>query len=257
MSAEIYFLQAKVYHGRTETAENSFCYPVLNLYFNTVQWELIRAQLKRYFFGLVNIRAQDYLVKKNTSINTEIALFVRDRFSYQAEEVYLQTLPRMFGYVFNPVSFWYFKRDDRLEAVLCEVNNTFGEKHYYWLYQQGEDLNNRWLEARKEFHVSPFFNVDGKYRFRFSIGGNRLESTINLYNDDNSLRLATWIKGDLISLAELSLLKILIKYGWLTPLVVLRIHYQALRLFFKKVRFYKKPQAPKTEVTYETSFDRS
>lgn len=256
MSAEIYFFQGHVYHGRIETAENAFRYPILNLYFDMDQWSLLRQKLRAQFFGLLSISAEDYLESNSSDLRPEVTKWVKEKFAYEAEEVFLQTLPRMFGYVFNPVNFWYFRKNKKLEAVLCEVHNTFGEKHYYWLYRQGQELNHLWLEAHKEFHVSPFFNVDGKYRFRFSITDEGIEAAINLYNQDNSLRLATWVKGDLKNIEELSLLQILIRYGWMTPLVVLRIHYQAVKLFFKKVKFYRKPHPPVTEVTYETGFDR-
>jgi DUF1365 family protein len=82
-------------------------------------------------------------------------------------EVWLHTFPRVLGYAFKPVSFWYaHRRDGSLAAVLAEVNNTFGERHAYLL--AGPELGwGRELRARKVFHVSPFCRVEGEYRFRF------------------------------------------------------------------------------------------
>src|SRR5690606_26231447 len=100
-----------------------------------------------------------------------------------------------------------------------------------------------------EFHVSPFFDVQGIYEFCFILDKQRISSHIKLLQHDGKLRLNTWIKGEKKSLESLSRLQLLLRYGWMTPLVVLRIHYQALRLWFKKDQYYTKPQKPQIEVT--------
>lgn len=72
-------------------------------------------------------------------------------------EIWLQTMPRVLGYLFNPVSFWFCHRADGvLRAVLCDVRNTFGERHLYLLENGGGIANGALLEAAKSFHVSPF-----------------------------------------------------------------------------------------------------
>lgn len=256
MEASEILLESQVFHARAETAANAFKYPVLNVFFPLRDAEAINFRLRRKFKNLVYFDPRGYLSGRSASppeLYREICDFVRTRFEYSADSVYLQTIPKMLGYVFNPVNFWYFKRGGRLDAVLCEVNNTFGERHYYWLYQQGEDLNGRWLECKKEFHVSPFFDVDGKYNFRFSVSEKEIKAHIRLLTDEGKLKLNTWIEGQLKPLGSLSLGRLLWCYGWMTPLVMLRIHYQAVKLFFKKVRFYKKPPLPANEVTTKAS----
>lgn len=259
LNQRAFFLESQVFHGRQESSENAFHYPVLNIYFAADLQEKLDYFFKRHFFRYLGIKSQNYLNLKKINLYSEARDFVCERFQYKADEIFLQTMPKMFGYVFNPVSFWYFFKTQNsersLDAVLCEVNNTFGEKHYYWLHQEGLDLNNLWLEAAKEFHVSPFFAVDGFYKFKFSINSEKIEATINLYNADKNLKLATWIKGQLKPLSSLSLLQVLLRYGWMTPLVVMRIHYQAVKLFMKKVRFYSKPNPPSEEVTRGTRID--
>lgn len=249
------FLESQVYHARTETARNSFRYPVLNLFVAPEGLAELNRFFRRRFFGLMSVNAGDYLAgDRSVDLGGSVRSFVRENFGYNAGQIRLQTMPRMAGYVFNPVSFWYFFRESEkqshaLEAVLCEVNNTFGERHFYWLYQGGADLNGQWLESKKEFHVSPFFQVDGRYRFRFFCSADRIEAHIQLLSDDGELKLNTWVKGHFRDLRELSLLRVALKYGWMTPLVVLRIHYQALKLFLKRVRFYSKPERPESDVT--------
>ena len=96
------------------------------------------------------------------------------------------TMPRLFGYVFNPVSFWFCRdRDGRLRAVLCEVNNTFGEHHCYLVHHDDRRPieADAWLDGRKAFHVSPFLPVEGSYRFRFRLDAERAHVDVN-YHDD-------------------------------------------------------------------------
>jgi uncharacterized protein len=136
------------------------------------------------------------------------------------------------------------------------VNNTFGETHYYWLYEQGEPIADKWLRAEKNFHVSPFFDIEGEYRFRFCPRPDELHVDIHFLNADGSLKLNTWVKGKLNCLKQVSVLGLIFRYGWMTPLVVFRIHYQAIKLFFKKVKFYRKPHLPKKEITYGSAVVR-
>jgi uncharacterized protein len=252
MSA-IQFLEAQVYHSRSETAENSFRYPILNVYFPLEKQSELSRLFKKKYFNILSINSAHYLSLQNTELLAQIKNYVLEKFNYKAEQIHLQTIPKMFGYVFNPVSFWYFHKNNQLDAVLCEVNNTFGEKHFYWLYQNGEDLNHKWLQTKKEFHVSPFFKVDGIYRFKFTNTADLLQAQIQLLNDDATLKLNTCITGVLKNPEQLSVFKILFKYGWMTPLVLLRIHYQAVKLFFKKVQFVTKPSPPTNEATHESS----
>ena len=169
-------------------------------------------------------------------------------------EVWLQTFPRVLGYVFKPVSFWYAHRaDGSLAAVLAEVNNTFGERHAYLL--AGPEL--AWgseSAARKVFHVSPFCSVDGEYRFRFerqpAPNGQPAQALarVDLHDAQGPL-LQTSQGGRLVPLTAASLRRAFFGMPLMTLGVVLRIHWQALRLWLKRVPFFAKPQAPQRFVS--------
>lgn len=166
-------------------------------------------------------------------------------------EVVLQAMPRLFGYVFNPVSFWFCHDEaGRLRVVLAEVNNTFGERHNYLIHhpdvrpiESGDELF-----ARKVFHVSPFFDVRGEYRFGFGSRDALSYVTID-YLVDGQLQLATRIAGAGQSLDTSAMRKWLFRFPLMTLGVIARIHWQALRLWFKKVPFFRKPQLPLEETT--------
>jgi DUF1365 family protein len=173
-------------------------------------------------------------------------------------EVWLHTFPRVLGYVFNPVSFWFAHRTDgALRAIVCEVNNTFGERHFYLLaHADGQPLRNgESLQARKVFHVSPFCRIEGGYRFRFLLCGPRAEGGQARWigcvdhDDDTGPLLKTSLSGELETLDDRALLRALIAYPAFTFGVIARIHWQALRLWLKRVPFVSKPAPPELQVT--------
>ena len=148
--------------------------------------------------------------------------------------IFLQTFPRIIGYVFNPVCFWYCYDEDKLIAIICAVNNTFGESHNYVIKLE-EDKTTYTLP--KEFHVSPFYDINGKYKFDFSKNNN---VKIDYYFD---IRLQLW--------TDLNLLKTFFQHPFYTVLVIILIHYQALKLFFKKNKYFSKPIKLSKDVTYD------
>lgn len=166
-------------------------------------------------------------------------------------EIVLQTFPRLFGFVFNPVSFWFcHDRAGELRAVLAEVNNTFGDRHNYLVAhadQRPIGATDR-IAARKLFHVSPFFPVAGDYRFRFDVAGEHRRVDIDYWLDGERV-LATTLAGQAQPLDARSMRRALLRQPWLTFAVVWRIHWQALRLLVKRAVFHTRPQPPLQETT--------
>jgi DUF1365 family protein len=170
-------------------------------------------------------------------------------------EIWLHTFPRVLGYVFNPVSFWFAERaDGTLRAVVCEVNNTFGERHCYLLSHEDRRpiVWGETLSARKVFHVSPFCPVEGGYRFRFALAsreqGDRFVGRID-YDDADGPLLQTAIEGRLQPLTDAGLLRLFLKRPAFTFGVMARIHWQALKLWTKRVPFFSKPEPPPLSLT--------
>lgn len=168
-------------------------------------------------------------------------------------EIVLQTFPRVLGYVFNPVSFWFcHTAGGALRAVVAEVNNTFGERHCY-LLEGGESRpirNGELLTARKAFHVSPFCAVAGEYRFRFNATRDAARCIARIdYADAAGDLLHTSVSGRAESLAAPALLRVFLTHPMMTLGVVARIHWQALRLWLKRVPFYRKPAPPAQPVS--------
>ena len=154
-------------------------------------------------------------------------------------EVTLQCFPRVLGFVFNPVSFWFCRnRNGQLIAVLAEVRNTFGGRHSYLLHHpDGAPLRaGQTFTADKTFHVSPFCEVAGGYRFRFLV--ERSCPLIRIDHDDaEGELLLTSISGKSTDWSTRALLGAFLRMPLLTAGIVLRIHWQALRLWIKGVPF--------------------
>lgn len=165
-------------------------------------------------------------------------------------EAWLQTYPRVFGHTFKPVSFWYcHTTQGDLRAIVAEVNNTFGERHCYLLDQPayGQELC-----ADKVFHVSPFCGTHGRYRFRFlraaRDAGDQLIARVD-HDDEAGPLIETSLTGTLQPVDRASLHRALLRYPALTLGVVARIHWQALRLWLRRVPFFSKPEPPLQETT--------
>ena len=158
-------------------------------------------------------------------------------------EVWLHCYPRVLGHTFKPVSFWYCHRPDgQLRAIVVEVNNTFGERHCYLLDAPRFGVEQR---AAKVFHVSPFCPVEGGYRFRFMVDPTRHRTVGRIdYDDASGPLLQTSVCGTLQALDARTTRQALWRYPAMTLGVVLRIHWQALKLFAKRVPFFNKPVPP-------------
>ena len=166
--------------------------------------------------------------------------------------MWLHTYPRVLGYTFKPVSFWYCHRsDDSLRAILVEVNNTFGERHCYLLDAPQYGVEQ---QARKVFHVSPFCEVTGGYRFRFmrtAPGPQDAGRTVVRidYDDASGPLIQTSVSGTLQPATARTLRQALRGYPAMTLAIIARIHWHALQLWLKRVRFHRKPEAPASIVT--------
>lgn len=161
-------------------------------------------------------------------------------------EVWLQCFPRVLGYTFKPVSFWYcYTPAGTLRAVVVEVNNTFGQRHCYLIE------NPRWgqeYRTDKALHVSPFCEVKGHYRFRFMRTQASPEQAERIvvridYHDDASdaALLHTSLSGELMPITRQSLRRALWHYPLMTWGVIARIHWHALRLWLKRVPWFSQP----------------
>lgn len=238
MDIKPHLFNAKVMHKRLFPKENTFIY---NLYYFALP--LPSPKIKKTF---LKFDPKD-LGFRDGSDPTNFAKKVLStyRFDSKIDNIILITMPKVLGYVFNPVSFYFcFDKNKKILAVISEVHNTFGEQHTYLCANPDHSSieETHWLRAEKIFHVSPFLPRNGSYCFRFSLKESKLSIWINYFDSKNNKQLMTSLTGTLIPLENLSLNKAFWTNPFLTIKVTLMIHLQALKLFFKKVPYFKKPK---------------
>ena len=252
MTPEPLLLKGKIMHQRFFPKQNQFNY---NSHYISVPLAQI-AKLKKTFFSLnkfnlFSFHNKDYGDKNQQPINLRIHKILAQNNIDNISQIILITHPRLLGYVFNPVSFWLcLDQNHNLIAVLSEVNNTCGQKHNYLCFKN--DLspiaNDEWLSAKKEFYVSPFMAIEGEYKFKFSFIDNKLNFFIN-YIVDDKLKLSTSLKCSFKKFSNFNLILNFITMPFFTLKTIVLIHYQALKLFLKSIKYYKCPKPLKNNLT--------
>jgi DUF1365 family protein len=183
--------------------------------------------------NVLELRDRDHFDGDGTPLREAVRRFAGDP---AIERVLVLTQLRVLGYVFNPVSFyWCYDAAGVLRCMVAELNNTFGERLPELL--PGGSLR---YEHRKRLHVSPFFGLEQTYRYAFSEPGERVWARIEVHDDDG-LALQAVLAGRRRELDGRSLARFLLRYPLMPVQVIALIHWQALRLFLKRVPFHRKP----------------
>lgn len=237
----------QVRHRRLRPREHAFAYGTYFVLLPMRHWSRDGSPgLARNRFGLLAFHDADHGDGRTDALAWLDELLKGEGIADADGEVWLQTYPRVLGYAFKPVSFWYCERaDGTLAAIVAEVNNTFGERHCYLLAAPaGRALAwGRELQARKVFHVSPFCSVQGGYRFRFLRTAERIVARVD-HDDEAGELLQTSVSGRLQALTPASARRAFFGMPLMTLAVIARIHWQALRLWSKRVPFFSKPRPP-------------
>lgn len=230
----------QVMHRRLRPVINSFTYPV---FYVQLPLRELNATGGAFFsidhFNLLSFYQKDHGPRDGTALLPWIQSLLRQQGLPTDGEIILQTFPRVLGYVFNPVSFWFCHNGaGELIAVLAEVNNTFGGTHSYLLHhpEGGPMQNGQVWAASKAFHVSPFCTIEGGYRFRFYMGAENSVMRID-YDDAQGELLLTAISGKNKPWSNAALLAAFLRMPYLTIGIMARIHWQAVKLIIKRVRF--------------------
>jgi len=238
-------LSAKVMHKRLFPKVNQFCYSVYYVMIPLSKLDNIDIAVNKHRF--LSFWVKDHGDKKGGDLRKWADAILTDyQLDASVKEVVLVTMPRVCWYVFNPVSFWLCLDDnDSLRAVICQVNNTFGESHSYVCAHSGGDVihNDDWLEAKKLFHVSPFLEREGHYQFRFSYKQGHFGAWIDYYDATNNKTLLTSMVGEHEPLTKVKLYKQSMVCPLVTFKVVFLIHLQAIKLLLKGIKYVAKPKA--------------
>jgi DUF1365 family protein len=224
---------------------HEFTYPVWHAMLDLDEVPAVALRTRGFSHNRLNITSfddRDHMGPTTEPVRAKLERWLESCGATSAfNSVALLTHLRLFGHVFNPVSF-YFCRDgeDRLQHVVAEVNNTFGETYCYLLAADDHGVHQ---ETDKVFHVSPFQPVDGRYRFQIMMPGPRMSAHIDVLRDGEKVfdTTLTLVRRPLTSA---SLLTTVLRYPHTGLRTLALIHFQALRLWIKRAPFFSKPEPP-------------
>ncbi len=258
-SAGLELCRGRVLHVRLRPFVHRFVYRVFCIRLRLDQLGSLSC-FNSWLFGInkkriVSFQSRDHGARDGSDLLTWLAGALHaSGISLEVGAVWLQCFPRVLGYVFNPVSFWHvYDQQGALRVLVAEVNNTFGQRHQYVLTANdlGTIETDVVLECHKIFHVSPFCDVQGVYRFKSSQHGKQERMAIDYFDDPTLtqplLKTAIVVKPQPFSSRALAMS--LLSMPMMTIGVMLRIHWQAFKLWRQGATYHSVPPLPKNEVS--------
>ena len=231
-----YFFKGVVSHRRVKSKKHGFDYPYRSIFLENIydfqekKVNHIKSSLFNFSF-LKNDHSKEifnafheFIKENNISIeNLKINLLKTPDFSF------LKT--------FNPVCFWFLKKNEHSLMMVAEVTNTFHEKQIYYVHDSLNILDGKkWIPIQKKMYVSPFADKQGLYQFKIS--AEPLDIKINEFDPNGELEILSHLSGQKINFSWQNKLLIYFSIFINSSLVLVRIHLQALFLWLKKVKVF-------------------
>jgi hypothetical protein len=242
-------IRAETFHGRKGPVRNAFRYTVDYLLLDPEKAHGPRL-FSRNRGNLMSLQDRDHGGAPGQGTGAEWARQVLAENALPTDRVLLLAQPRLLGHVFNPVSFWLaYDHLGHLRAVIAEVSNTYGDRHSYLCHRDDRAPITRedTIRAQKIFHVSPFQPVAGTYDFRFDIRPDRIGIWIDYTTADGGL--FTNLIGPREPLTNRGILASALRRPFGSRRVLALIHWQALKLALKRVKFNSRPTPPGEDIS--------
>jgi hypothetical protein len=222
--------ECRISHARTVPLRNVFTY-------RSYLWLVDLDDLPRPG-PLSTFSAKDHLGDPRYSIRANLDRFLAARgVNTEGGQVLMLAHARVFGYVFNPLTvYWCHRADGTLACVVAEVHNTYGERHAYLLHT---DERGR-AEVPKQFYVSPFYPVDGRYRMSLPEPGDRLALSIALGRPGGD-KFSAGVQGRAVPATARTLAAAALRHPWSTVAVSARIRWQGTKLYLRGLRPAPRP----------------
>ena len=253
MTSSIY--NGAVIHKRFKPKKHFFKYNVFSLLIDLSELEDLDKRIKFFSFNkfnLVSFHEKDHGHRDGSSLVEWIKKNLNEN-NINSKDIRIKLLcyPRIFGYVFNPLSvFFIYDSSEKLISILYEVKNTFGEQHTY-IFKVKDDANLFQHNCSKKFHVSPFIEMNCNYFFRILKPGEKISVIIDQYQTDEKILYASQ-DGKRVDFTSKELLKSYLRHPLMTFKIISAIHYEAFKLWTKGIKFIKKKLKIKNNITFES-----
>jgi hypothetical protein len=243
----------RVMHRRLRPRRHEFAYRGFWFVFDIDEIDAVGRRLRlfsRNRFNLFSFHDRDYGDRSGAPLRAQIERHMAaGGMAPDGGAIAVLTLPRIFGYVFNPLSVYFIRAaDGGLRAILWEVSNTFGARHAYLIPAADPRASAIRQTCAKRLHVSPFLDMDMTYAFRVTPPGARTLVSI-IGSDSAGAMLVAAMNGERRELTDGALLRAFARVPFMTLKVIAAIHWEAMWIWGKGVRVRPSPLPPETAVT--------
>jgi hypothetical protein len=243
-----------VTHARLKPRVHRLAYRIYSLLLDLDELDTLDRRLRLFSvdrFNLFSFNRRDRGDRSGRDLRGQVERAMRAAgLEPDGGPIRLLTMPRLLGWAFNPLSTYFcYRRDGGLVAILWEVDNTFGERHAYMIPVESIGGDGEIVQhCDKAFYVSPFMDMDLHYRFRVRPPGETLSIRIDTYDAEGKVLGAVHNARRQV-LTDGALLGAFVKIPWLTMRVVGGIHWEALKIWLKRVRLRARPAPPADPVS--------
>ena len=237
----------KVFHTRLRPKQHKLNYTVfyLNVNLKEIKNKNSLHILSFNKFNLFSIYDKDHGPVNCKNIDKWIRdLIKKNNIKVNIENIYLLSFPRVLGYVFNPLSVYScLDKNNKVILQIYEVHNTFNQRYFYIVKNSFNKRNHNNI-YKKKFHVSPFISMNGKYKFKSYINKERIKLIVEYFSKTESFFAS--FSGTEKKLNNYNLLTYFLKIPFMSLKIIIGIHFEAIILYFKGVKFFKCPKPNKT-----------
>ena len=250
-----HIFEGRVFHHRLRPRKHRLSYQVFSMLIDLDELPILHNQLKFFSYNKFNLFSfwdKDYGSELD---GRSLAQYARNVLSDHGCDltngsIKLLCYPRLFGYAFNPLSVYYcYDSSSTLKVIICEVSNTFNERHSYLININQSGGKRVHHSCKKMFYVSPFMDMDSTYHFYITSPSDRLTVFIDQHDDKGSLLKASF-SGYSKTLSDKSLFSLLLKYPLMTVKVIGGIHWEALKLWRIGLKTFTRPTPPENPITH-------